>query len=169
MSSARTIFRLIAKDEKNSSAVLKRVNDYLIDDLPPARFITMIYLIIDSDSGKISISNAGHLFPMLVSQNKLTQIKFDIGFPLGIQKYDYQDHEIILNPGEKIFLYSDGVTEATNSGQEYFEDNMIFKSLQQKDATLDTVFKDVKSFMGSTIQNDDITIVEIEAMRKTDC
>lgn len=167
MSSARTIFRFIAKDEVTPSAVLKRVNSYLIEELPPARFITMIYLIIDSDTGKISISNAGHLFPMRVSGDQATSIKFDIGFPLGIQKYDYQDYEIFLNPGEKLFLYSDGVTEATNSEKEYFEDKMICKSLQRENADLNTVFKDVKSFIGGTTQNDDITIVEIEAMKKT--
>ncbi|HEX7358506.1 MAG TPA: GAF domain-containing SpoIIE family protein phosphatase [Ignavibacteriaceae bacterium] len=164
MSSARTIFRLIAKEEVNPSAVLKRVNDYLIDDLPPTRFITMIYLIIDDKTGKISISNAGHLYPMRIFQNNLTQIKFDTGFPLGIQKYDYQDHEIFLEKGEKLFLYSDGVTEATNSEHEYFEDKMMLKSLKSSNSNLNSIFKDVKTFIGSSTQNDDITIVEIEAL-----
>jgi sigma-B regulation protein RsbU (phosphoserine phosphatase) len=164
MSSARTIFRLIAKEEVNPSVVLKRVNDYLIDDLPPTRFITMIYLIIDDKTGKISISNAGHLYPMRIFQNNLTQIKFDTGFPLGIQKYDYQDHEIFLEKGEKLFLYSDGVTEATNSEHEYFEDKMMLKSLKSSNSNLNSIFKDVKTFIGSSTQNDDITIVEIEAL-----
>ena len=162
MSSARTIFRIIAGTEDSPSSVLKKVNEYLIEELPSTRFITMIYLIIDPHSGKIVMSNAGHMWPVHKSQSSLNQLKYETGFPLGIQSDEYTDYEISLLPGEKLILYSDGVTEALNSKEEFFEEELLYASLRKEKADLNSVYNDLKTFVGSTAQNDDITIVEIE-------
>ena len=163
MSSARTIFRIIAKSELSPSEVLKKVNEYLIEDLPPTRFITMIYLIIDPVKGKLTISNAGHLLPVHKSGDSVKQLKFESGFPLGIKKHDYSNHEFFLKKGEQLFLYSDGVSEATNAKDEFFDEKNIYTSLQKDDADLVTVFNDVKNYIGNSEQSDDITLVEIKS------
>lgn len=162
MSSARTVFRVIASTEESPSMVLKKVNEYLIEDLPSTRFITMIYLILDPESGKIVMSNAGHMWPVHKSQNSINQVQYDTGFPLGIQKDAYKDYEILMMPGEKLILYSDGVSEAVNSQEQFFDESLIYASLQKEKGGLDTIYKDLKSFVGNAQQNDDITLVEIE-------
>jgi len=70
MSSARTVFRIVAGTEGSPSNVLKKVNEYLIKDLPSTRFITMIYLIIDP-RGEIVMSNAGHMWPIHKSNKNI--------------------------------------------------------------------------------------------------
>jgi sigma-B regulation protein RsbU (phosphoserine phosphatase) len=162
MSSARTIFRVVASAGENPSAVLKKVNEYLIHDLPATRFITMIYLIVDPESGKITMSNAGHMWPIHKSHNWVGQTKYDTAFPLGIQEDDYKDYEISLKPGDKLILYSDGVSEAVNMKGQFFDERMIFESIKKERADMNTVYSDLKAFAGSAAQNDDITLVEIE-------
>ena len=165
MSSARTIFRVIAATEESPSNVLKKVNEYLIQDLPSTRFITMIYLIINPGTGSIVMSNAGHMWPIHKSGKFVNQVKYDTGFPLGIQKDDYRDYNITMNPGDKLFLYSDGVSEAINTDEKFFDEEKIYTSLQKDEADLNTLFGDLKTFAGRAKQNDDITIVEIEKMQ----
>jgi sigma-B regulation protein RsbU (phosphoserine phosphatase) len=163
MSSARTIFRFIASSEESPAEVLKKVNNYLIEDLPSARFITLVYLILDPRTGKIVMSNAGHPWPLKKSRFNITQIEFDSGLLLGLKKFDYEDHEFLLIPGEKLFLYSDGVTEAMNAKHELLDDKFIELSLRKESADLYTLYNDVRLFLGNGIQSDDITIVEIAA------
>ncbi|HEY6906764.1 MAG TPA: PP2C family protein-serine/threonine phosphatase, partial [Ignavibacteriaceae bacterium] len=162
MSSARTIFRVIAATEQSPSNVLKKVNDYLIEDLPFSRFITLIYLIIDPQTGHIVMSNAGHMWPMQKTLNSVNQIKHDPSFPLGIQKDDYVDYNILLEKGEKLILYSDGVSEAANSKEQFFDESHILASLNKPDGGMELIYKDLKIFTGSAPQNDDITMVEID-------
>jgi len=165
MSSARTIFRVIAATEESPASVLKKVNEYLIQDLPTTRFITMIYLIIDPISGKIVMSNAGHMWPIHKMQGTVIQVEHETGFPLGIQKDEYRDYDLLMNPGDKIILYSDGLSEAINKENQFFNEELIFKSLEKEDADLDSLYSDLKIFVGNAKQNDDITIVEIEKLK----
>ena len=162
MSSARTIFRVIAAAEDSPSKVLTKVNEYLVDDLPPTRFITMIYLVIDPLSGTITMANAGHMWPIHKSNSSVNQLKFESGFPLGIQKEGYGEYSVNIDPGDKLILYSDGVSEAVNIREQFFDEKMIFASLAKDDADLYTIYHDVKAFAGTAEQNDDITLVEIE-------
>lgn len=165
MSSARTIFRVIAAGEESPAKVLKKVNEYLIQDLPTTRFITMIYLIIDPESGKIVMANAGHMWPIHKTKDFVRQPKYDNGFALGIQKDEYKDYDLNMNPGEKIILYSDGLSEAVNIRNQFFDEEQIYRSLIKEQADLNSLYSDLKSFVGNAAQNDDITIVEIEKLK----
>lgn len=165
MSSARTIFRVIAATEDSPAEVLKKVNEYLIQDLPTTRFITMIYLIVDPESGKIVMSNAGHMWPIHKTQDSVNQVKHETGFPLGIQKDEYRDYDLSLEPGDKIILYSDGLSEAVNTDNQFFDEELIYRSLKKEQADLNSLYGDLKSFVGNAAQNDDTTIVEIEKLK----
>ena len=164
MSSARTIFRVIAASEDSPSKVLSKVNEYLIGDLPPTRFITMIYLVIDPETKSIKMANAGHMWPIQKSKNSVNQLKHEAGFPLGIQKEDYKEYEIKIETGDKLILYSDGVSEAANRQEQFFDEEMIYSSLRKDSAGLQTIYNDLKTFVGTAEQSDDITLVEIEKM-----
>lgn len=162
MSSARTIFRVIAAGEDSPSKVLSKVNEYLIGDLPPTRFITMIYLVIDPETKTIKMANAGHMWPIQKSKQSVNQQMYEAGFPLGIQKENYREYEIKIEPGDKLILYSDGVSEAANRQDQFFDEEMIYNSLRKESASLHTIYNDLKTFVGTAEQSDDITLVEIE-------
>lgn len=161
MSSARTIFRVIAASEDSPSKVLTKVNDYLIGDLPSTRFITMIYLVLDPATGNITMANAGHMWPMHKSLNSVRQLDYESSFPLGIKKEDYKEYEIKIESGDKLILYSDGVSEAANGQEIFFDERMIIDSLQKDAAGMCTIYADLKLFVDTAEQNDDITLVEI--------
>jgi sigma-B regulation protein RsbU (phosphoserine phosphatase) len=121
----------------------------------------MIYLIIDP-RGQIVMSNAGHMSPIHKTHNSINHLKESTGIPLGIQNYDYTDNNLSLLPGEKLFLYSDGVSEALNSKAEFFDAEQMHISLQKNNADINSIFNDLNSFTSDAAQTDDITLVEIE-------
>lgn len=164
MASARTIIRMIALQEESPAELMKKVNHILTADLPIARFITLIYVVIDPVSKTISMANAGHQHPVFCSDNKVDHIVMDSGIPLGIKEFSYKEYSFPMNSGEKIFLFSDGVTEAMDRKQDLFGEERILNSLKKQRSNIDTLYSDVKAFINGIPLSDDLTIVMIEAV-----
>lgn len=163
MASARTIIRMIATQEESPANVLKKVNSILIADMPSARFITLIYAVIDTESKMISLANAGHHNPLIYSESSISSPVIEVGLPLGIKEYDYKEYNFSISKSDKLFLFSDGVPEAMNSKKELFEDERIAQSLIKTGANVESLYNDVKLFTGNIPLSDDLTIVMIEA------
>lgn len=164
MASARTIIRMIALQEESPAKLLKKVNDILTVDLPVNRFITLIYGVIDPVSKVITIANAGHHLPAISSNDNVSLLKMESGLPLGIREHDYKEYNFTMNSGDKIFLYSDGVTEAMNIKKEMFGEQSLIQSLQKPFSNINSLYNDVKIFTGNIPLSDDMTIVMIEAI-----
>ena len=122
----------------------------------------MLYLIIDNSSDNILMSNAGHMWPIYKNSAAVEQLNNEASFPLGIQKEEYKDYMVKMKTGDKLILFSDGVSEAANSNEEFFDEELICKSLEKTNADFLTIYNDLKSFAGNSPQNDDLTLVEIE-------
>jgi sigma-B regulation protein RsbU (phosphoserine phosphatase) len=88
----------------------------------------------------------------------------EAGLPLGIKTHYYREYNFTLHPGNKLFLYSDGVPEAMNSKKEFFGEKRLASSLKKQDANVKSLFNDVKNFVGETNLSDDLTIVMIESL-----
>jgi hypothetical protein len=86
------------------------------------RMMTCQYLVMDNDSGRCSFANAGHCFPVIVGVEGTGSVFSEvIGSPVGIaRRASYRNHEICLQPGETMILYSDGMLEAANARKEIF-------------------------------------------------
>jgi sigma-B regulation protein RsbU (phosphoserine phosphatase) len=164
MSSARTIIRMVTMQEKSPAEVLRKVNEILTGDIPPARFITMVYAVIDPETQKITVANAGHHYPVIYSDKTAEYLIMEAGLPLGIKTHYYREYNFTLHPGNKLFLYSDGVPEAMNSKKEFFGEKRLASSLKKQDANVKSLFNDVKNFVGETNLSDDLTIVMIESL-----
>lgn len=164
MSSARTVIRMLGMEEESPAELLKKVNRILVSDLPGSRFITLIYAVIDPQTRKINIASAGHTPPVLSSMNGVSFLAINSGLPLGIKEFDYAETTIKMKKGEKLFLYSDGVTEAMNNKNELFDDDRLISSLGNQRADINTIYKDVKNFIADNNQSDDLTIVMIESV-----
>jgi len=162
MASARTIIRMTATQEESPAELLKKVNTILAADLPISRFVTLVYAVIDPVSRTITMANAGHQHPVYCSNIKVENIVMEAGLPMGIKEYNYKEYTFSMNTGEKIFLYSDGVTEAMDFNNNMFDEKRILQSIKKTNSNEKTLYKDVKSFIGNMPLSDDLTIVMIE-------
>lgn len=165
MASTRSILRMHAEREESPSAVLEEVNRVLTMDFPAARFVTMIYAVLDSSSRTISFANAGHLPPILVEANGGRTINVKPGLPLGIKEVSYPEHELKLTEGDRLFLYSDGVTEARSPSSEEYGEARLLQYLGTPFASARSLLDDVEAYAGGHPATDDITIVMIEAVK----
>ncbi|RPI74354.1 MAG: GAF domain-containing protein [Ignavibacteriales bacterium] len=163
MSSTRSLLRLVAGIKHSPGEVLQQLNEILIKDLPSARFVTMVYAILNPGKGTLVFSNAGHLKPVLKNSSGIKFLETTDGMPLGITEGTFSESEIQLSPGSKIVFYSDGVTEAMNYLSEEYGDEKLIKHLSEQNATIESVINNVREFTKGTQPFDDITVLMIEA------
>ena len=129
-------------------------------------FVTVWLGILEISTGKLTAANAGHEYPALKKKDsRFALYKDRHGFVIGgMDGVHYRDYEILLGPGDKLFVYTDGVAEATNSAKELFGTDRMINVLQtREDGTpkeiLDTVEQAVQEFAGTEPQFDDLTML----------
>ncbi|MBX7174353.1 MAG: SpoIIE family protein phosphatase [Pyrinomonadaceae bacterium] len=144
------------------------VNQYLANNTPANRFVTLFIAELDITKGTLRYINAGHN-PPLVGRMDGTVEKLDSGgFPLGIiPMAEYEVGELLLNPGEALVVYSDGVSEANNlKGDEYGMErlaNVIKTNLNRSASGLrDKVESSLSEFTQTAPAGDDITLVIVK-------
>ena len=149
--------------------ILTFVNQGICEHNEADMFVTVWLGIIELSTGKIIASNAGHDDPAIYHKNGNFEInKNKHGLVIGaMDGMKYKDYEIKLDPGDKLFLYTDGVTEATNSNNElYGMDRMVEALNECKDSSpnkiLDHIQTRVNEFVGDAPQFDDLTMVCFE-------
>lgn len=163
MSSTRSILRLFAERGLPPSEVLSHVNHALLKDFPTAKFVTMAYAILDPDNRTIVFANAGHLPPLFVDSTGARFLKSDAGLPLGILESTFSEHEIEMPAGSRLFLYSDGITEAMNSSFEEYGAARIQDHVLNPLASAQSLLDDVRSFTAGYPASDDVTAVMVHA------
>ena len=114
MAACRTLLKAIALGGKSPSACLTRLNALLYADNLADMFVTLAYGILDSNTGEVVYSLAGHPAPYLIEvEGRVSEIEMVGGTILGIfPSIEYVEHQITLQPGECLLLYTDGVTES---------------------------------------------------------
>ena len=129
-------------------------------------FVTAWMGILNTATGMVTFANAGHNPPLVKHANGTFEyLKTHAGFVLaGMEGIRYRKNELQLEPGDIIYLYTDGVTEATNlDNRLYGEDRLhtlLEKHLNSDAQTIcDDVKRDVDSFVGDALQFDDITML----------
>ncbi len=130
------------------------------------RFITFVLAVLDPKTGRVSIVNAGHLPPLLRAANGATSIIHgaDSGLPLGVSgDCVYEQTELILHPGESLFLLTDGLTEAMNPKNEIYSYKRIVDFLRNQSGSVEhlgeALVADVDNFCEGRSQRDDICLV----------
>ena len=151
--------------------VLERTNQSIFENNPEKMFVTVWFGILELSTGKITASNAGHEFPVIRQPDgKFELLKDKHGFVLGaLEHKKYKDYELTLEKGGTIFVYTDGVPEATSSDTELFGTDRLVDALNKdpdalpKDL-LDTVKKSVDGFVGEADQFDDLTMMAVKLL-----
>ncbi len=132
-------------------------------------FVTVFFGILDLNTGKFSYVNAGHNPPFLhhANENDFTYIRnTKKNCIMGIKKkINYHEDNITLSSGDKLFFYTDGITEAMNEQKELFTESRlksVLDSLENDNTSKDILFKvyeNVKKHVGDAEQSDDMTML----------
>ena len=166
MMTAKTIIKDLAESGMAVNEIFTKANQKLCENNESGMFVTAWMGILDIPSGKLKFANAGHNPPLLKrADGAFEYLKTRAGFVLaGMEGVRYRVNEITLNAGDRIFLYTDGVTEATNENNVlYGEDRLI--SFMNKNLEFDPtkllskLKKDIDKFVGKAPQFDDITML----------
>jgi serine phosphatase RsbU (regulator of sigma subunit)/anti-sigma regulatory factor (Ser/Thr protein kinase) len=167
MATTRSILRAAASRLESPGAVLERVNDVLVDEIPPNMFVTCLYAILEPKSGRLCYANAGHDLPYHYGVGGVDELRAR-GMPLGLMPgMAYEEKEIALAPGEGVLFYSDGIVEAHNAEREMFSFGRLQRLLASRsqggEALVAFLLGELARFIGpSWEQEDDITMVLLE-------
>lgn len=153
--------------EMDLASALTKVNRELCTDNDAMMFLTYFCARLNFRTGELQYSNAGHNPPLILRDGKPQWLPLPDGFLLGVMEdSSYKTVTTFLNPGDTLFLYTDGVTEAMNAdGQLYSDDSLLTlveKLADEKPETMvKEVVKQVQNFTGEAPQSDDITILAL--------
>ena len=148
--------------------VLTATNKAFIDSNKLDMFVTILFGILDLKTGKLVFSNAGHEDPIICDSKGFNELKTKHGLPIGtIIDYKYENNKITLNKGDKLFLYTDGVTDSVNNRDKSYDISNLLKTLNQNKnkgvkEIVDSVKKDLEDYTKDCKQFDDITMLCFE-------
>lgn len=167
MAVSRTLIR--ATGLKGISAVecMSYVNRLLCNESVSCMFVTVFYGILNTTTGEVEYVNAGHNPPYILSAQGIRKVEMTGGVILGcMEDIVYQSKKVQLNPGDLLFLYTDGVTEAFNILEELYEEERLENYLQNHlshpiEEVVKESFREVMEFSTGVPQSDDITVLAI--------
>jgi sigma-B regulation protein RsbU (phosphoserine phosphatase) len=173
MAVCKTLLKATAYKGIPADNILSEVNNILFEESPSNMFVTVFYGVLDTRSGAFEYSNGGHNSPYLISSDGKVQPLADIGGMLlgALKDMEYVSNVIMLKPGESLFFYTDGVTEAFNKDNEEFQESRLEQILDNKNS-LNTndlvhhVFENVQAFANGVEQSDDITCLALKYFTK---
>ena len=168
MAVCRTLLKATALQGGSAGECMKYANDVLTQQSDAAMFVTVFYGILHTDSGKLEYCIAGHNPPYLISKSgELTLIREPASIMAGaFDAATFETGHLTLNPDDTIFLYTDGVTEAADSAEEFFSDERLHLLLGRTpgasaEEIVSNVLNEVRIFAGGAPQSDDITAMAI--------
>ena len=148
--------------------ILTKTNDAISSDNKVDMFVTVWLGILEISTGRLTAANAGHEYPVLMKNGKFELLKDKHGFVIGgLEGMKYKEYEIQLAPGDKIFLYTDGVPEATDTDDQMFGTERMLAALNEAPERtpkqiLENVRCAVDSFVREAEQFDDLTMLCME-------
>lgn len=169
MANVQATVRAFAADAVSPAALCSRVNSVLCSQIAPGKFVTLFYGVLDAQRRVLDYTSAGHLQPMLVSSEKSLRQLTCSGALLGVfPDWRYETSSVELEQGDRLLLFTDGITEAASAdGEEFGEWRLLnlARECVSKTATetKERVLAAVKSFCASQLQ-DDATLIVISAL-----
>ncbi|MDR0951860.1 MAG: SpoIIE family protein phosphatase [Oscillospiraceae bacterium] len=163
---AKTLIKNNAQYEKTPQEVFEIVNNLLCENNEAGMFVTCFMGFLDLTTGDFTFVNAGHNPPLLRrSGEKFEFLEVRRGFVLaGMENMFYRESKLTLSPGDELFMYTDGVTEATNRSDELFSDPRLlevankYAGSELKEFTV-SVKREIDAFADGAEQADDITML----------
>jgi sigma-B regulation protein RsbU (phosphoserine phosphatase) len=168
MAISKTLIKTEAKQGLSTDEVLTVVNSILAQDNQTCLFVTVFCAILDIETGEVEFANGGHNPPLVCnSSGCYDYMKMACGFVIGVMdKMKCEKQRLTLKPGDMIFLYTDGVTEAMDPDKQQFGEHRLKEILSNhtdKDikGLIDSMRQEVLSFVRGAPQSDDITMLAL--------
>ena len=169
MMQAKTIIKDLAESGLELPEVFATANKKLCENNDAGMFVTAWMGILDLKTGLLKFVNAGHNPPLVrQADGEFAYLKARSGMVLaGMDGIKYRQNELQLTPGDQIFLYTDGVTEATDKNNQLYGEERLLETVN-RNIVMDTrklceaVKSDVDQFVGEAPQFDDITMMSVE-------
>lgn len=166
MMTAKTIIKDLAESGMAVNDIFTKANEKLCENNESGMFVTAWMGILDPTTGNVQFANAGHNPPLLKrADGSFEYLKTRAGFVLaGMEGVRYRVGELTLNPGDRLFLYTDGVPEATNAENKLYGEDRLLAFMNQNasmEATklLPALKANIDEFVGEAPQFDDITML----------
>jgi sigma-B regulation protein RsbU (phosphoserine phosphatase) len=169
MALSRTLIRATASDGHTPANVLERANRLILADARSGLFVTCFYGILDVASGVMSFADGGHNYPLhyRTSTGMVEQLQAQ-GIVLGIvPEPRFEQHATVIEAGDVVCFYTDGVTEAMNPRRQLFDEERLSEVLRRchhldPEEIIGRIIDAVTNFTAGTPQADDITLVVLK-------
>jgi len=170
MSEVKGIFQSLSRIHASPSELLERANEVLSDSIDRRSFISLIYAVLDTKTGVLTLSRAGHCPMLHVGTDGIRYIR-PSGMGLGLSRGkafadSIKEERLQLKPGDACVFYTDGLTEARNGDDEFGYDRLIdcARDVRSLDARgiKDSILSQVRSFSGEQSLHDDLTVLVLK-------
>ena len=168
MAVTRTLVRSISDKEFSPSVIVSSLNKSISQNNESSMFVTFFMGVLDLSNGNLKYTNAGHNPPVIIKENKVAVMFEKTKYiPVGLfEDFEYEESSIQLESGDKIFLYTDGVSEAENNEHKLFGDTTIMDIINLNiSATprelIGKMEEEISAHVNGFAQSDDITMMAI--------
>jgi phosphoserine phosphatase RsbU/P len=164
----KMVFHSLARDVPSPARLLCDINDSMFDVLPDSDFLTVFYGIVDSSRRHLVFCNAGHTKPFLYRAASGDIEELDLGGPLigAFPGMIYDEGHSSLNSGDKILVFTDGITETRRLGtdQDFYGEARLGELLRRHadlraSEIIKRVMDDLEEFSGGAVFEDDVTMM----------
>lgn len=169
MSLTRTLVRASALEIRSPAKVLQRVNELIMTDTRSDMFVTMFYGVLNTRTGELTYASAGHNPPIWwQSASRQATSLVAKGIVLGVASdIDLEERHVMLEPGDIVVLYTDGVTEPVNREEEEFGEERLVQTIAMGnnrpcDELVRMIRDAVSAFVGDKPRSDDYTLVAVK-------
>ena len=155
MAITRSLFRTLSQQAVSPARIVTEMNNSISDNNESNMFVTLIVGILDLQTGILKLSNAGHNPPFIIyPDGEVSLLEFKTYLFAGVMEdVVYSDEEITLKEGSKLFLYTDGVTEAEDIDKQLYGEEKLLEVLSQNTSS------DVRSTVDAVVSSDRKSVV----------
>ena len=157
--------RFSLASEADPAKAIQQINEGLIQNDWQDKFVTMIVALLNPHTNELTLVNAGHMAPLLrTAAGSMEELGGDeAGLPLGVSDaFEYQSHTRILDPGDFVTLFTDGISEAMNADRDLYGLERLTKQISSPAVSIvelgEQLLDDVRRFVGGVAQSDDMCL-----------
>lgn len=173
MAVTKTLLKVVAERGLHPGEILSKVNSDLAEDNDACMFVTLFLAVIDIRTGEVHYASAGHNPPLFVPKDGKAEWIPPLNELVAgaMEDFVYTTKSMTMQPGDTLFIYTDGVTEAMDSGQTLYSDERLLAEVDlcsglKAEPMVHAIDESIKAFTGGAEQSDDITMLAMQFLGK---